>query len=137
MVRVARERIADLFALAEVESARGEKRLPNRYVGLARRVGTRYNVRLPAEYRELYCRRCSSYWVEGRTVRTRLRSGLRVRTCLECGSSWRVGVRRPRPRASFPRGGLPVDPPPEEPALLEESAESEGEGVGLGLEEEE
>ncbi|MCI4364868.1 MAG: ribonuclease P [Thermoplasmata archaeon] len=90
MVRIARERIADLFALAERESLRPTGNYADRYVHLARRVGTRYNIRLPKEYRELYCRGCSAYWVEGRTVRTRLRSGRRVRTCLACGRSRRV-----------------------------------------------
>jgi ribonuclease P protein subunit RPR2 len=96
MVRTAQERISDLFALAEQESARGHPTLPDRYVGLARRIGMRYNVRLPVEYRELYCRRCSAHWVEGRTVRTRLRGGLRVRTCLRCGWLRRVGISRRR-----------------------------------------
>jgi ribonuclease P protein subunit RPR2 len=102
MVRIARERIADLFALAEREAERPDVRLAHRYVQLARKVGTRYNVRLPSEYRELYCRSCSTYWIEGRTVRTRLRTGQRVRTCLTCGRARRV---------SLARGRLPSAPP--------------------------
>jgi ribonuclease P protein subunit RPR2 len=105
MVRIARERVADLFALAERESQTGRSALANRYVQLARRVGTRYNVRLPPEYRERYCRGCSSYWVEGRTVRTRLRRGRRLRTCLVCGRERRTLLRKPRPATSTP--GLP------------------------------
>jgi ribonuclease P protein subunit RPR2 len=101
MVRIARERISTLFALAERESSAGESRLADRYVALARRIGTRYNVRLLPEYRELYCRGCSTFWVEGRTVRTRLRSGHRVRTCLRCGRERRTPVREAR-RSSGP-----------------------------------
>ncbi len=97
MVRIARERIATLFALAEREAATGQPELADRYVGLARRVGTRYNVRLLPEFRELYCRGCSAFWVEGRTVRTRLRSGRRVRTCLRCGRTRRSPTREARP----------------------------------------
>ena len=93
MVRTAAERISDLFALAEKESTAGSLALADRYVALARRIGMRYNVRLLAEYRELYCRGCSRYWVEGRTVRTRLRRGRRVRTCLGCGRERRIPVR--------------------------------------------
>ncbi len=93
MVRVASERIADLFALAEREAAGGSPTLADRYVRLARTIGMRYNVRLLPEYAELYCRGCSRYWVEGRTVRTRLRSGARVRTCLGCGRERRVPYR--------------------------------------------
>ncbi|HTT34335.1 MAG TPA: ribonuclease P protein component 4 [Thermoplasmata archaeon] len=93
MVRVARERVADLFALAETEARRGPLDLANRYVGLARRIGMRYNIRLPSEYSAWYCRGCSSYWIEGRTVRTRLRGGRQVRTCLVCGRARRIPLK--------------------------------------------
>ena len=97
MVRVARERVSDLFALAERESVGPQPELADRYVALARRIGMRYNVRLLREYRELYCRACSSFWVEGRTVRTRLRNGRRVRTCLKCGRQRRTIASHSRP----------------------------------------
>ena len=106
MIRVAADRVNELFGLAEVEAARGPTGFANRYVTLARKVGMRYNVRLLPEYRELYCRGCSVYWVEGRTVRTRLRSGRRVRTCLVCGRTRRVPIRPPAGR-----GGGHLDSP--------------------------
>lgn len=90
MVRIASERIADLFTLARQEAQYGLPELSDRYVRLARRIGMRYNVRLPPELSEVYCRGCSRFWVEGRTVRTRVRSGRRVRTCLACGRVRRV-----------------------------------------------
>lgn len=96
MVRIARERIDDLFALAEEEATTQRTPLADRYIVLARRIGMRYNVRLLPEYSELYCRGCSTFWVEGRTVRTRLRSGHRVRSCLVCGRARRVPFRRGR-----------------------------------------
>ncbi len=110
MVRIAGERIADLFALAESESARPHPELANRYVVLARKIGMRYNVRLLPEYRELYCRRCSAFWVEGRNVRTRLRAGVRVRTCLACGRERRTRLHPSRSPAtqSLPAGPSPV-----------------------------
>jgi ribonuclease P protein subunit RPR2 len=95
MVRVAQDRITDLFGLADAESRRGNFDLADRYVGLARKIGTRYNVRLLSEYRERYCRGCSAYWIEGRSVRTRLRRAHRVRTCLRCGRERRVRLRPP------------------------------------------
>jgi ribonuclease P protein subunit RPR2 len=103
MVRIAHARIDDLFALAAREAVGDRPELASRYVALARKVGTRYNVRLLPEYRELYCRGCSTYWVEGRTVRTRLRSGRRVRRCLACGRERRTIF---RPRTD------PTGPPP-------------------------
>ena len=116
MVRIARERISTLFALAEREAATGHGELADRYVNIARRVGTRYNVRVLPEYRELYCRGCSAFWVEGRTVRTRLRSGRRVRTCLRCGRERRTLLGEARgPSRTLESGPSPV---PREDAIL-------------------
>jgi RNase P subunit RPR2 len=104
MVRIARERVDDLFALAEKEAANHQRELADRYVRLARRIGMRYNLRFLPEYRELYCQGCSAYWVEGSTVRTRLTGGRRTRTCLVCGRRRRTRLRPPsRPRDA---GGL-------------------------------
>ena len=135
MVRIARERVSELFALAERESLNRHPELADRYVALARRVGMRYNVRLLGEYRELYCRACSTFWVEGRTVRTRLRGGLRVRTCLRCGYRRRTLTRGPHQPARRPpdtgsrevrrdEGALSI-PVPDELDLVDEETEDE------------
>jgi len=126
MVRIARDRVATLFALAEEEAMTGHPELADRYVGLARRIGMRYNVRLLAEYRELYCRGCSAFWVEGRTVRTRLRSGRRVRTCLRCGRERRTRIarfdrREPAPEVDGTRGGAARDAAPTGPVPGDEA----------------
>ncbi len=118
MVRIARQRIDDLFGLAEQESLRGEFDLAHRYVVLAREIGTRYNVHLLPEYREVYCRGCSAYWIEGRTVRTRLRSGRRVRTCLRCGRARRTRLRREEPTPPAPGPGRRTPAPFPEGALV-------------------
>ncbi len=124
MIRTAHERIGALFSLAEAEARRGPGPLPSRYVRLARRIGMRYNLRLATEYRELYCRGCSTYWVEGRTVRTRLRAGRRVRTCLACGRSRRVVTRRRTVRAPADEPGATPRGEPEEPVLVGDEDES-------------
>ncbi len=113
MVRIAQERVHDLFHLAEREALAGHPDLSDRYVKLARQVGARYNVRLDPELRELYCRGCSAYWIEGRTVRTRLRSGRRLRTCLRCGRKRRTMVRTPRTAAGR-TAEIPADGTPRE-----------------------
>jgi ribonuclease P protein subunit RPR2 len=134
MIRVARERIAVLFALAESESRRAPGPLPDRYVGLARRIGMRYNVRLPPTLRERYCRRCSAYWVEGRTVRTRIRGIRRVQTCLRCGAVRRVRLGPPpESRASVDSAAI-RSALPEETALAGEASaweepDSDDEGI--------
>jgi ribonuclease P protein subunit RPR2 len=135
MVRIARERVSDLFALAEREARGHHLDLADRYVTLARRIGMRYNVRLRREYRELYCRSCSAFWVEGRTVRTRLRSGYRVRTCLRCGRQRRTLSRKATVRSPHPphgesqelrrdEGALSI-PVPDEGDLVDEETEDE------------
>ncbi len=127
MVQAARSRIDDLFGLAMIEGLKRPAPLADRYVVLARSVGTRYNVRIPPEYRELYCRGCSSYWTEGRTVRSRLRGAHRVRTCLVCGRVQRTPL-RPRatasgePAESVRLGEVPQSMLAEEPTDLDEEA---------------
>jgi ribonuclease P protein subunit RPR2 len=134
MIRVAGERVTTLFALAESEARQRPSGLADRYVGLARKVGMRYNVRLLREYRELYCRGCSAYWIEGRTVRTRLRGGHRVRTCLRCGRVRRVSIAMESSEAEgAPSAG---DPPVAEAVAAEVESESEDdEGSSAGEEE--
>ena len=134
MIRAAQERIQDLFSLAEVEARAPVPNLSRRYVSLARRIGMRYNVRLLREYRDLYCRGCSTFWVEGRTVRTRLRGGRRTQTCLACGRARRVVLKH---RSVGPRGSEPVPDravPREQAVFADESAEP---GLGGNLDEEE
>lgn len=130
MVRIAQERVTDLFGLAERASSGDHPEFADRYVRLARRIGMRYNVRLLPEFRELYCRGCSAFWVEGRTVRTRLRGGHRVRTCLRCGRARRTRAGRTGPKGLGPTTAdlrplareegaliaLPSEPPEEEPS---------------------
>ncbi len=124
MTRLAQERISDLFALAETEARDARSTLPNRYVALARRIGMRYNVRLLAEYRDLYCRGCSVFWVEGRTVRTRLRVGRQVRTCLVCGRVRRVPLRPPRRPLAKVEVEVRRPVPTEAPALVGEEPDA-------------
>ncbi len=134
MRRVARDRIDVLFALAESEAGSGGYALADRYVALARRIGTRYNVRLLPEYRERYCRGCSRFWIEGRTVRTRFRAGRRVRTCLACGRVRRVPLRPTRSRTvgtteslePFGRAREPVPADLGDEDALDDLAENDG-----------
>ncbi len=126
MVTVARSRIDHLFKEADEAGQRGAIDVASRYVRLARRVGTRYNVRIPPELRARFCRGCLTYLREGTTARTRLRAGRKVRTCLRCGRSYRFVFREARPRdasGSLVLGdaGLPIGVPVDE--LAEEDAQ--------------
>ncbi len=81
---LAMERIRQLFSEAENAFATHPERA-DRYVHLARKLGMRYTVRIPKDYRLNYCRQCERYLKLGVNARVRTRSGRTVFTCLGCG----------------------------------------------------
>jgi ribonuclease P protein subunit RPR2 len=90
MVQVARERIDLLMAEADRAALTGRVELADRYVELARRVGMRYNVRVPTAHKRKFCRGCYGYLLPSVTSRTRFQRGKVVTTCLRCGHIVRV-----------------------------------------------
>lgn len=122
MISVARERMAILIGRAEEASRARDVARARRYVQLARRIGTRYNIRIPPALKDRFCQGCSSYLQEGITVRTRMNSGKRTRTCLSCG----------RVRRRLLGGGEP----PEEPRGLGTEGLPEPLAVSISEEEE-
>jgi ribonuclease P protein subunit RPR2 len=86
---LARERIDILIACALKEK---DEELAGRQAKLARKVAMRFRVRLPYEARQLFCKKCKSFIVPGKSARVRVgRSKIRaVRiTCLKCGHTYR------------------------------------------------
>lgn len=84
--RIALERITALFRMAESEATHERPERARRYVELARRIGMRYNVRIPASFRRSFCRACLAYLVPSRSARVRLDHGRIVVTCRACGA---------------------------------------------------
>jgi len=83
---IARERIRILFGCAGKEFALRPDR-SHRYVGLARKIATRYNIGIPKELKRRTCKNCYRYLVPGKNCVVRSNSGtqaMEVR-CLECG----------------------------------------------------
>lgn len=103
MVQIARERIDILMREADRAALAGRMEHADRYVDLARRVGMRYNVRVPPNYRRRFCRGCYRYLQPGVTSRTRLNRGKVVTTCLRCGHKSRI----PLGQRATPGGDLP------------------------------
>ncbi len=91
--RIALERMQVLFRLAEKEALRGHASRARRYVDLARRIGMRYNVRVPPEYRRRFCHKCLAYLVPSVNARVRVGRGHVVITCLSCGTIQRLPFR--------------------------------------------
>jgi ribonuclease P protein subunit RPR2 len=89
MVQIAKERIDILFELAEKEALKGRLDRANRYVHLARKIGMRYNVRVPRKYRMHYCRKCDSFLLPGVNAEYRLNEGKITVRCLNCGTIYR------------------------------------------------
>jgi ribonuclease P protein subunit RPR2 len=88
---IAAERIERLFYLADrVSSTRLE--LADRYVKLAWRLATRYNVRLPPSLKVKLCRKCMVFLKPGISCRVRTRPSPPriVITCLRCGHQMRI-----------------------------------------------
>ena len=57
--RIALERMEILFHEAEQEALHARWARARRYVDLARRIGMRYNVRIPAEFKRRFWKRAS------------------------------------------------------------------------------
>ena len=82
------QRIERLFQFADHEFDEHPDR-SNRYVQLARKIGMRYNVRIPKRLKRRMCRHCYSYLVPGSNARVRLRGTYVAITCLVCEKQMR------------------------------------------------
>lgn len=81
---IASQRMARLFELAEKAFHENPKQA-DRYVALARRIGTRHRVRIPKEFRRRMCKKCGAYLVPGVNSKTRLDGVNIIKTCMACG----------------------------------------------------
>jgi ribonuclease P protein subunit RPR2 len=83
--RIALERMEILLVMAEKEALGRQALRARRYVELARRLGMRYNVRMPPRFRRRYCRKCLTYFVPAVNARVRVGDSRVTITCLSCG----------------------------------------------------
>jgi ribonuclease P protein subunit RPR2 len=106
--RIARERMDILLDLAKEVFCK-DRELSRRYVSLARRIGTRHNVRLSKKDKLLVCKNCSSFLVPGVNSRVRTHALRVIITCLECGSIRRIPfVRERKGKLNKHRGETPL-----------------------------
>ncbi len=94
--RIALERIGILFRLAEGRALARDFSRANRYTGLALRIGTRYNVRVPREFKRRFCRGCHAFLLPPVTCRVRVQRERITYTCMKCGAVRRFGYTRER-----------------------------------------
>lgn len=91
--RIALERMEILFHRAEQEALHARPARARRYVDLARRIGMRYNVRVPPEFKRRFCKACLAYLVPSVNARVRIGRGHVTVTCLGCGTIQRLPYR--------------------------------------------
>ncbi len=85
LTEIVRERISRLFSLAKQNFSEHPKR-SKRYVQLARKLSTRYLVRLSPEQKTIFCKECNAFLVPGKNLQVRLRDKKIERKCLACGN---------------------------------------------------
>ncbi|HDH91385.1 MAG TPA: hypothetical protein ENF38_00360 [Candidatus Aenigmarchaeota archaeon] len=88
--RIAKERIKILFDLAEKEIDKNPER-SRRYIELMRKIGKRYNVRLPKKIKRKFCKSCNTFLKPGKTARIRIDSKKKavIVKCLYCNKIYR------------------------------------------------
>lgn len=94
--RIVLERISILFKRAR-EVFDSEPELAQRYANLARKIGMRYKVRIPPEFRRMICRHCKGFILPGKNCIVRVRQEREphlVTTCLRCGRHMRIPLKR-------------------------------------------
>lgn len=78
--RIAMAKVSYYLDLAEKHPERSK-----RYAGLARMVCSKYNVRMPREYKRRICKSCGAFLTPGKNLRIRFAGKTMTYTCLECG----------------------------------------------------
>lgn len=83
--QIAKERIAILFNLAEIEFLKHPER-SNRYVEIARKIAMKANVSIPEKYKQFFCKNCGSYLFPGISSTKRLKKGFMEIKCEKCSN---------------------------------------------------
>ncbi|MCS7117046.1 MAG: RNase P subunit [Nitrososphaerota archaeon] len=83
---LARQRV-DILLENAIKNATIDMNLAQRQAQIARRICMKYNLRLPYEKRQLFCRGCKRFIIPGLNARVRLSRKIKavVITCMECG----------------------------------------------------
>jgi len=98
-VRIAKERMQILIEEA-AKMAESDPALAKRYIRLLKRIGMRYNVRIPPSVKNRFCRHCCSYLSPGKNASVRVKKGVAVATCNECKKSF-IMASAVRPRKAY------------------------------------
>ena len=90
-LKIAKERIQILFSQAGKTQ---DIKLASRYVQLARKIGMRYNVRIPKGLKRRFCKYCYAFLKPGITSQQRTKDGIVRVKCFNCGKIIRYPIKR-------------------------------------------
>ncbi|MAG52327.1 MAG: ribonuclease P [Nanoarchaeota archaeon] len=90
--QIARSRIKKLFEEAD-KAFKKNKKLSNRYVEIARKIGMKLNLKMPKKYKRQFCRHCYKYLKNGVNSRVRTNKGKVVIYCMECKKYTRIPLK--------------------------------------------
>jgi len=93
--KIALERIEHLFKEAE-KAFKGDSKLSDRYVKLARKIGMKYKVKLPSKYKRRFCKHCYTYLKPGVNCRVRLNEKSVTYFCHACKRFMRIPYKNKR-----------------------------------------
>ena len=93
MIDIAVERMNILFNRAEMEFINHPER-SNRYVELALKLSTKYNTKVPKQWRRRYCKKCHKFLSYGHNSTVRLVNSEVNIFCGECGHVMKIPYHR-------------------------------------------
>ncbi|MDD3754449.1 MAG: ribonuclease P [Methanobacterium sp.] len=88
MIKIALERMEILLNHAEEEFALHPER-SHRYVEMALKIVTKYNLKMPSSWRGRFCKNCHKFLKPGSNCQIRLYDSMVNIKCLECGEIMR------------------------------------------------
>ncbi|MBR9692933.1 hypothetical protein GOV07_03290 [Candidatus Woesearchaeota archaeon] len=85
VLKQAHQEVRRLFDEAKASFVAGNTKMATRRVKQARRTAMRVQLRIP-EFWNHYCRTCDAYLVQGTNSTIRVKKGIRILRCQECGN---------------------------------------------------
>jgi ribonuclease P protein subunit RPR2 len=90
---IARERIEKLFRMAEEAAIAGDLESASRYIEMLWNIKLKFRIRLTKEQKRLFCKKCLTFLVDGKSGRYRTEDKNLVITCLRCGNVTRIPLK--------------------------------------------
>ena len=86
--KIASERIKELLQISEIY--KDDEILSINSIKTAVAISKRHKIRIPQNYKRMFCKKCYIPYIPNRTVRIRTGRGKVTFTCLKCGHIKRI-----------------------------------------------